>query len=133
MTRAACTQASMAQPMPPRESFRRSCISGVAGEPSHALRFLHSIPMSAEQISILHTAADENAKQFPGPFAAAHRAGFRKDDVLVSVDGLRIRITESERIGHLLTTHVAKDQVNIVVPPGKPANGTEVAEIVGKP
>jgi hypothetical protein len=50
-----------------------------------------------------------------GPFAAAHRAGFQKEDVLISIDGSTSRITESELIGHLLTTHVAKDQVSVVV------------------
>jgi membrane-associated protease RseP (regulator of RpoE activity) len=54
-----------------------------------------------------------------GPFGAAHRAGFQKDDVLVSMNGVTSQMTESELIGSLLTTHVAKDQVKGVVLRGK--------------
>lgn len=50
-----------------------------------------------------------------GTHAAAKKAGFRKDDVLVSVDGIERRISESELIGHLLHRHEAGQKVNAVV------------------
>lgn len=40
-----------------------------------------------------------------GKHAAAKRAGFRKDDVLLEVDGISGRITEGELIGRLLEKH----------------------------
>lgn len=40
-----------------------------------------------------------------GPHAAARDAGFRPDDILVEVDGLKQRITESALIGRLLQQH----------------------------
>jgi hypothetical protein len=54
-----------------------------------------------------------------GAFGAANRAGFKKDDILTSIDGLTAPLTESELIGHLLMTHVAKDQIKVVVLRGK--------------
>jgi serine protease Do len=40
-----------------------------------------------------------------GIHAAAKKAGFKKEDVLVEVDGISKRITESELIGHLLAKY----------------------------
>jgi serine protease Do len=54
-----------------------------------------------------------------GPFGAANRAGFKKDDILTSVDGLTHSLTESELIGRLLMTHVARDQIKVAVLRGK--------------
>lgn len=50
-----------------------------------------------------------------GSHAAAKKAGFKKDDVLVSVDGIAQRISESELIGHLLHTHKAGEKVTATV------------------
>ena len=40
-----------------------------------------------------------------GEHAAAKKAGFKKEDVLVEVDGISTRMTESELIGHLLAKY----------------------------
>jgi S1-C subfamily serine protease len=40
-----------------------------------------------------------------GEHAAAKKAGFRKGDILVEIDGISNRITESALIGHLLAKH----------------------------
>lgn len=40
-----------------------------------------------------------------GNHAAAHKAGFKKDDILIELDGAKGRATESEIIGRLLSTH----------------------------
>jgi len=40
-----------------------------------------------------------------GKHAAAKKAGFQKDDVIVAIDGITDRITEGELIGRLLATH----------------------------
>jgi hypothetical protein len=50
-----------------------------------------------------------------GIHAAAKNAGFRKDDVLVSVDGIDRKTSESELIGELLQKHVAGDKVKVAV------------------
>ncbi|HUS37684.1 MAG TPA: Trx7/PDZ domain-containing (seleno)protein [Verrucomicrobiae bacterium] len=50
-----------------------------------------------------------------GVHAAAKKAGFRKDDVLVSVDGIDRQISESELIGHLLHKHEPGEKVKAVV------------------
>jgi serine protease Do len=40
-----------------------------------------------------------------GKHAAAKKAGFQKEDVIVEVDGITTRITEGELIGRLLERH----------------------------
>lgn len=50
-----------------------------------------------------------------GPHAAAKRNGFEKDDVLIEVDGLTGRMSESEFIGTLLQRHPGKAQLPAVV------------------
>lgn len=50
-----------------------------------------------------------------GKHAAAKKAGFAKDDVLVEVGGLSRRMTEGELIGALLRKHPAGDKVNVTV------------------
>lgn len=50
-----------------------------------------------------------------GKHAAAKRAGFLKEDVLVAVDGLTQSTSEGELIGHLLRTHPAGDTVDVTV------------------
>jgi serine protease Do len=50
-----------------------------------------------------------------GIHAAAKKAGFKKDDVIVSVDGNERKTSESELIGELLQKHVPGDQVKAVV------------------
>ncbi len=50
-----------------------------------------------------------------GKHAAAKKAGFRKDDVLIEVDGISHRTSESELIGHLLTQHRPGEQVKAAV------------------
>ncbi|MGZ8939005.1 MAG: Trx7/PDZ domain-containing (seleno)protein [Limisphaerales bacterium] len=50
-----------------------------------------------------------------GNHAAAKKAGFKKEDVLVSVDGITGRITESQLIGRLLETKAPGEQVKATV------------------
>lgn len=50
-----------------------------------------------------------------GKHAAAHKAGFQKDDILVELDGAKGRSTESEVIGRLLTTHKVGDTIPATV------------------
>jgi hypothetical protein len=50
-----------------------------------------------------------------GKHAAAKNAGFQKDDVIVQIDGLAERTTESELIGHLLQKHRPGEQVKTTV------------------
>jgi serine protease Do len=50
-----------------------------------------------------------------GKHAAAKKAGFQKNDVLVELDGASSRTTESELIGHLLQKHHAGIQLNATV------------------
>jgi hypothetical protein len=54
-----------------------------------------------------------------GLHAAAKKAGFRKDDVIVSLDENEREITESELIGRLLQAHVPGDKAPAVVLRGK--------------
>ena len=50
-----------------------------------------------------------------GKHAAGKNAGFKKDDVIVELDGLSRRVTEGEMIGHLLRRHAAGEKVKAVV------------------
>lgn len=50
-----------------------------------------------------------------GPHAAAKKAGFQKEDVLVEVAGIKERITESRLHGHLLQEHLQGGQVPVTV------------------
>lgn len=50
-----------------------------------------------------------------GAHAAAKRNGFEKDDILIEVDGLTQRMTESEFIGTLLQKYPGKAQLPAVV------------------
>jgi hypothetical protein len=50
-----------------------------------------------------------------GKHAAAKNAGFRKDDVIVQIDGNSARISESELIGHLLHNHLPGAKVKATV------------------
>jgi hypothetical protein len=50
-----------------------------------------------------------------GKHAAAKKAGFKKNDVIVEIDGLNNRLSEGEVIGHLLQKHRAGDQVKATV------------------
>lgn len=60
-----------------------------------------------------------------GIHAAAKKAGFRKDDVLVAVDGIAERTTESALIGHLMKEHVPGDKVKATV-----LRGNERVELI---
>jgi serine protease Do len=51
--------------------------------------------------------------------AAGKNAGFQKDDLIVEIDGLTQRLTESELIGHLLQKHPVGDRVKATVLRGK--------------
>ncbi|MGB8167181.1 MAG: Trx7/PDZ domain-containing (seleno)protein [Chthoniobacteraceae bacterium] len=50
-----------------------------------------------------------------GKHAAAKNAGFQKEDVIVQVDGLTGRLTESALLGYLLEKHPPGDQVKATV------------------
>lgn len=50
-----------------------------------------------------------------GEHAAAKKAGFRKDDILVAVEGSRARQTESAFIGSILTRHVPGTRLPVEV------------------
>lgn len=50
-----------------------------------------------------------------GKHAAAKKAGFQKDDVIVEMAGLSARLTEGELIGQLLQGHPAGESVKAVV------------------
>jgi hypothetical protein len=54
-----------------------------------------------------------------GKHAAAKNAGFRKDDVLVEVDGITVSTGESELIGRLIEKHPPGDKVHATVMRGK--------------
>jgi serine protease Do len=60
-----------------------------------------------------------------GIHAAAKKAGFQKDDVLVTVDGIDHEITESELIGRLLLKHAPGDKVKAVA-----LRGTERVDLM---
>ncbi|WP_414662119.1 Trx7/PDZ domain-containing (seleno)protein [Horticoccus sp. 23ND18S-11] len=51
--------------------------------------------------------------------AAAKKAGFLKDDVIVSIDGLKTRTTESEAIGWLLQARKLGEVADVTVVRGK--------------
>jgi len=59
-----------------------------------------------------------------GKHAAAKKAGFQKDDVLVEIGGRSDRITEAELIGQILKQHQAGEQVKTVL-----LRGTERVEL----
>ncbi len=50
-----------------------------------------------------------------GKHAAAKKAGFQKDDVIVELDGAKGRVGEGEMIGRLLQQHVPDEQVKASV------------------
>jgi len=50
-----------------------------------------------------------------GKHAAAHKAGFKTDDLVVELDGSHGRATESEIIGRLLTAHRVGDAIKATV------------------
>lgn len=50
-----------------------------------------------------------------GKHAAAKNAGFRKDDVIVRIEGVPDRVTESQLIGDLLQKHQPGEQVKATV------------------
>ena len=50
-----------------------------------------------------------------GKHAAGKNAGFQKDDVMVKVEGLSGRLTESEFIGRLLQKHRAGEKIKVTV------------------
>jgi serine protease Do len=50
-----------------------------------------------------------------GKHAAAKKAGFQKDDILVQVDGISTRLSESELIGRLLVKHAPRENVEVEV------------------
>lgn len=50
-----------------------------------------------------------------GRHAAAKKAGFKKSDVIVEIDGLGSRLSEGEVIGHLLQKHRVGEQVSATV------------------
>lgn len=54
-----------------------------------------------------------------GNHATAKKAGFLKEDVIVAIDGLTIRVTEGELIGRLLQTTKVGDAVEVTVLRGK--------------
>lgn len=54
-----------------------------------------------------------------GRHAAAKKAGFRKEDVLVEVAGSTTRETESAQIGRLLAQHRPGDSIKAVVLHGR--------------
>lgn len=59
-----------------------------------------------------------------GKHAAAKKAGFQKDDVIVAIDGITMRKTEGELIGQLLQTRKMGEEVRVTV-----LRGTEQLEI----
>jgi hypothetical protein len=50
-----------------------------------------------------------------GKHAAAKKAGFAKEDVIVGIDGMNTRITEGELIGRLLQSRKAGELVDVSV------------------
>ena len=50
-----------------------------------------------------------------GKHAAAKKAGFQKDDVIVELDGQSSRVTESELLGRLLLKHQPGERVKAAV------------------
>jgi len=62
-----------------------------------------------------------------GQHAVAKKAGFKKDDILVSVDGRTERMTESELFGYLLQNRMAGETVRVAVLRGGEQVGLELA------
>jgi serine protease Do len=60
-----------------------------------------------------------------GMHAAARKAGFQKDDVLVEVAGMKHRLTESRLHGHLMQEHRQGDKV-----PVKARRGDQTVELL---
>lgn len=60
-----------------------------------------------------------------GKNAAAKKAGFQKEDVILEIDGKADRMTEGELIGYLLNHHEPGDQVKTVL-----QRGTERVELL---
>ena len=54
-----------------------------------------------------------------GPHAAAKKAGFRKDDIILEVGDLNTRITESALIGHLLLSNLPSEKIPSIVLRGR--------------
>jgi S1-C subfamily serine protease len=50
-----------------------------------------------------------------GPHAAAKKAGFKKDDILIEIGDLNTRMTESALIGHLLLSNLPGEKIPSVV------------------
>lgn len=71
-------------------------------------RAMEGIPTNTLALRVLH------AGEY-GQHAAARKAGFRKDDILVSLEGQTQRLTEGQWIGHALTTHLPGTNVAAVV------------------
>ena len=59
-----------------------------------------------------------------GKHAAAKKAGFQKEDIIVQMEGVSCRTTEGEVIGHLLQKHQAGEKVKTTV-----LRGTEHVEL----
>lgn len=53
-----------------------------------------------------------------GPYGTAMKTGFKKDDIIVSVDGNTKRTTESALVGPLLNGHAVKEKVKFIVQRG---------------
>ena len=50
-----------------------------------------------------------------GPHAAAKNAGFRKDDIIVSIDGKTTRLSESAMLGYLIQNKKPGEKVKATV------------------
>ena len=50
-----------------------------------------------------------------GPHAAAKKAGFQKDDIILEIGDLNTRMTESAIIGHLLLSNLPGEKIPTVV------------------
>jgi len=66
--------------------------------------------LSKEQLALLV----RNVGQY-GKNAAAKKAGFQKDDLIVEIDGRSDRMTEGELIGYLLKQHRPDESVKTVL------------------
>jgi hypothetical protein len=70
--------------------------------------------MSRDQLALLVKYVGQYGKN-----AAAKKAGFQKDDVIVEIDGRTDRITEGELIGYLLKQHQSAESVDTVLLRGR--------------
>ena len=50
-----------------------------------------------------------------GTHATAKKAGFKKDDIVVGMDGATSRFSEGELIGYLLDKHRPGEQIKVMV------------------